>query len=132
MTNKEKIVVGFYEDVVISGKTIRAKIDTGASGSSLDSNLVELLGLGPVVGRKAIINTHGRRVRPVIMAKVNIAGKEVEAKFNIATREHLRYSILIGKNILRQGFLIDPKKKLIKSEKKIIKNTKDLLAGIKE
>ena len=123
---KEKIVIGFYEDVLIDGKTIRAKIDTGAGVSSIDSSLADILDLGPVIGHAAVVNTHGRAVRPVVMLKVEIGGKVFEAKFNIAIREHLRYPVLIGKNILRQGFIIDPKKRLKKTDKEIIKKTQDL------
>lgn len=123
---KEKIVIGFYEDVLIDGKVIRAKIDTGAGVSSIDSSLAGVLNLGPVIGRAAVVNTHGRAIRPVVMFKVEIAGKVLDAKFNIAIREHLRYPILIGKNILRQGFIIDPKKKLKKSDKPVIKSARDL------
>ncbi len=123
---KERITIGFYEDVLIDGKVIRAKIDTGAGVSSIDSSLADALNLGPVIGRAAVVNTHGRVIRPVVMLKIEIGGKVLEAKFNIAIREHLRYPILIGKNILRQGFVIDPKKRLKKTEKKIIKSTRDL------
>ncbi len=119
----EKTVIGFYEDVLIDGKIIRAKIDTGAGVSSIDSDLASILNVGPVIGRAAVVNTHGRAVRPVVMLKIEIAGRIVESKFNIADREHLRYPVLIGKNILRQNFIIDPKKRLKKSNKEIIKNT---------
>ncbi|MBT3866198.1 hypothetical protein HOF78_03830 [Candidatus Woesearchaeota archaeon] len=123
---KEKIVIGFYEDVLIDGKVIRAKIDTGAGVSSIDSSLADAIKVGPVIGRAAVVNTHGRAVRPVVMLKVEIGGKTLDAKFNIAIREHLRYPILIGKNILRQGFIIDPKKRLKKNGRKTIKKTQDL------
>ena len=124
--NVETTIIGFYEDVLIGGKLIRAKIDTGASKSSVDVKLAELLKLGPVVGRTTIINTHGRAVRPVVRTEIEMAGRNLNASFNIALREHLRYPILIGKNILRRGFVIDPKKRLKKQDKKIIRYTKEL------
>jgi hypothetical protein len=122
----EATVIGFYEDILIGGRLIRAKIDTGASKSSVDVKLAELLKLGPVVGRTTVINTHGRAVRPVVRTEIEMAGRNLDASFNIALREHLRYPILIGKNILRRGFLVDPKKKLKKQNKKIIRYTKEL------
>jgi hypothetical protein len=122
----ESTIVGFYEDVIIEGKLVRAKVDTGASKSSIDLKLAELLKLGPVIGRTTIVNTHGRAVRPIVRAGIEMAGRKLDASFNIALREHLRYPILIGKNILRRGFVIDPKKKLKKQNGEIIKNTQDL------
>jgi len=123
---KEGIIVGFYEDVLIEGKLVRAKIDTGASTSSIDGVLAKMLGLGPVVSRTTIVSSHGRGVRPVVKADVVINGKKLNAKFNIASRRHLRYPVLIGKNILRRGFIIDPKKRLKKQRNKMIKNSKEL------
>ena len=122
----ESTIVGFYEDVLIEGTLVRAKIDTGASKSSVDLKLAELLKLGPVIGRTTVVNTHGRAVRPIVRTEIEIAGRKLDASFNIALREHLRYPILIGKNILRKNFVIDPKKKLKKQYGKIIKNTEDL------
>jgi hypothetical protein len=124
--DSNKIIVGFYEDVVINGTKVRAKIDTGASVSSIDKNLAKRLKLGPVVSESVVVSSHGKGVRPVIMTTVKIAGIEINARFNLASRNHLRYSVLIGKNILRKGFIVDPEKKLKKSKDKIIKNTKDL------
>mgnify|MGYP001559238157 CR=1 FL=1 len=122
----KKRVVGFYEDVLVNGLLIRAKIDTGASRSSIDSGLADFLGLGPVLGSKAVISSHGRGIRPIVKAHVVIAGKKLNASFNMASRHNLRYPLLIGKNILRKGFIIDSAKRLKKQKQKIIKNTRDL------
>jgi hypothetical protein len=119
----EKTVIGFYEDVIICGKKIRAKVDSGAGVSSIDYDLAKKLKVGPIIGQAAVVNTSGKTFRPVIMLEVEIAGRVIEAKFNIAVRDKLRYPVLIGKNILRQDFIIDSKKKLKKSDKEIINNT---------
>ena len=119
----EKTVIGFYEDVIIHGKKIRAKVDSGAGVSSIDYDLAKKLKVGPIIGQAAVVNTSGKTFRPVIMLEVEIAGRVIEAKFNIAVRDKLRYPVLIGKNILRQDFIIDSKKKLKKSDKEIINNT---------
>ena len=124
----DKTIVGFYEDVVINGTKVRAKVDTGASTSSVDKDLAKTLKLGPVVSTSVVVNTHGSGVRSEVMANVKIAGREIRARFNIASRNHLRYSVLIGKNILREGFVVDSDKRLKKSKGKIIKNTKDLIS----
>ncbi len=124
--HKDKIVVGFYEDVVLRGRTIRAKIDSGASTSSIDAGLADFLGLGPVFGSTTVVSSHGRGIRPLLKEDIEIGGRKFNASFTIARRHNLRYPLLIGKNILRKGFLIDPTKKLKKKKIKIIKNTKDL------
>jgi len=120
----DKTVVGFYEDVAINGKIVRAKIDTGASTSSIDRSLAEVLNLGPVVSKSVVVSSHGKGVRPVVRATVKISGRKINARFNIAERNHLRYSMLIGKNILRKGFVVDSEKRLKKTKDKVIKNSK--------
>ncbi|MDP3916714.1 MAG: RimK/LysX family protein [Nanoarchaeota archaeon] len=125
---KVKTVVGFYEDVYLNGRLVRAKIDTGAGVSSVDEDLAILLKLGPVIGEAKVISSHGSGYRPVVIANVIIAGRGIDAKFNVVSRKSLRYPLLIGKNILRKGFLIDSGKKLKKQRKKIIKNSRDLIS----
>ena len=126
LKEREKKIVGFYEDVFVNGALVRAKVDTGASRSSIDSGLADFLGLGPVLGNKTVVSSHGRGMRPIVKAHVVMAGRKLNASFNIVARHHLRYLLLIGKNILRKGFIIDPAKRLKKKKQKIIKNTRDL------
>jgi hypothetical protein len=121
----DRTVVGFYEDVVLRGRIIRAKVDSGASTSSIDAGLADFLGLGPVHGSTTVISSHGRGVRPLLKADIEIGGRKLNAEFNIARRHNLRYPLLIGKNILRKGFVIDSAKKLKKRKISIIKNTKE-------
>jgi hypothetical protein len=112
----KKIIVGLTENIRIDAKdgknkTIKAKIDTGASKSSMDINLASELKLGPVVGTKLVKSAHGNSLRPMIVATINLAGKKIKARFTLADRKHLRYKVLVGVNILKRGFLIDPLKK---------------------
>ena len=100
----EPIKIGFYEDIIIDGKTVRAKIDTGASTSSIDNSLASILNLGPVIKRSTVVSSNGKTVRPVFKLKIELAGKKIESKFNVASRKHLRYAVLIGKNIIRSVF----------------------------
>ncbi|MEK6861879.1 MAG: RimK/LysX family protein [Nanoarchaeota archaeon] len=107
---ENKIVVGYLEKVKINGKEVIAKIDSGATRSSIDLDLASELKLGPILKKSIIVSSHGRSVRPVIKAKIEIGGKKINAFFNISSRSHLIYKILIGRNILNKGFLIDPSK----------------------
>ncbi len=66
------------------------------------------LKLGPVIKSKLVKSAHGNKLRPVINVKVKLAGKKMNAEFTLADRSHMKYRCLIGQNILKEGFLIDP------------------------
>lgn len=109
-----KIVIGLAEKVSIhrSGikKNVVSKIDTGATKSSIDTNLAAELKLGPVIKSKLVKSAHGSKLRPIIEATIELAGKKIKSEFTLADRAHMKYRILIGQNILKDGFLIDPTK----------------------
>jgi len=108
-----KVVVGLVEEVKINSssgkfKKLLAKIDTGATKSSIDTRLAEQLELGPVTQSKMIKSAHGNRIRPVIDVEIEMEGKKIKEEFTIADRSHMSYPVLIGQNILVRGFIIDP------------------------
>lgn len=123
----EKIIVGLTEKVKFETKegkkrTVIAKIDTGASKSSLDLKLASELKLGPVIKSKLIKSAHGNRLRPIVPAIIKLAGKKMKAHFTLADRGHLRYRVLIGINVLKRGFLVDPSKKTSNNQNPIKNN----------
>lgn len=108
-------IVGLIEKVTITGnedksKKMYARIDSGAEKSSLDMNLAKDLNLGPIIHKKVIRSAHGKMLRPVMEAVIILADKQIKAHFTIADRIHMKYKVLVGQNILKQGFLIDPQK----------------------
>ena len=109
-----KVVIGLEEKVRIhnnSGKKIAvAKIDTGATKSSIDTSFASELNLGPVIKSRLVKSAHGSKLRPIIEATIELAGKKIKSEFTLADRAHMKYRILIGQNILKDGFLIDPTK----------------------
>ncbi len=109
-----RTVIGLVERVSIKfngGKRgVIAKIDTGATKSSIDTGLASELKLGPVIKSKIVKSAHGSKLRPIIEATIELAGKKIKSEFTLADRAHMKYSILIGQNILKNGFLIDPNK----------------------
>lgn len=107
---ENKTIIGYLEKIKIQGKDVVALIDTGATRSSIDLELASELKLGPIIKKSTIVSSHGKSVRPVIKAKVEIGGKKINAFFNISARTHLSYKVLIGRNILRNRFLVDPTK----------------------
>ncbi len=110
----EKKIIGLTTRVVIFGKQgkkeVVARVDTGATKSSIDKALASELDLGPALTHTRVKSVHGVRYRPVLTADILIAGELRHAEFNIAEREHMKYKVLIGQNILKRGFLIDPSK----------------------
>ncbi len=102
-----KTILGAFEKIKINGVGVVAKIDTGASRSSIDESFAESLKVGPVLKRSIIVSSHGKSVRPVIKAHVDIGGRRINAFFNISKRSHMRCRVLIGRNILKRGYLVD-------------------------
>lgn len=107
-----RTVIGLAEKVNVKHrdgkKSVIAKIDTGATKSSIDTNLAAELRLGPVIKSKLVKSAHGSKLRPIIEAEIELAGKNIKSEFTLADRAHMKYRILIGQNILKDGFLIDP------------------------
>ena len=116
----EKITLGLTEKIVIYGHDephpVISKIDTGATKSSIDLNLALNLKLGPVVESRIVKSAHGNKLRPVVDVDILLGDKKVRAKFTLADRSHMKYKVLIGINILKSGFLIDPNLRIPKGE----------------
>ncbi len=107
-------IIGLVEPVTIKGKTTKekhlARIDTGAAKSSIDSRLVYKLKLGPVLSVNKVSNAHGTTLRPVIEAEIKLKRRKIKSLFTVADRSNMKYAVLIGRNVLKQEFLIDPSK----------------------
>jgi hypothetical protein len=113
----EKAILGLTEKVTIFGNNRRridvtARIDTGATNSSIDINVAEKLELGPIKRTKLVKSASGKGRRAIVAVKVKLDNKVLEDDFTLAERGHMTYPVLIGQNILKKGnFLIDPNKK---------------------
>ena len=112
----KRTVLGLTEKITVIGKNKKkrramARIDTGATKSSIDKDLVASLKLGPIIDRTLVKSASGSETRPVLNAGIVIKGKKIKSKFTVANREHMTYKVLIGQNILKKHkFLIDPTK----------------------
>lgn len=111
---KEKTIIGLTTRVILFGKQgkkeVLARIDTGATKSSIDEHLSRELGLGPTLKHALVKSAHGTKRRSIVLADIMIGGEMMRAEFTQADRAHLKYPVLIGQNILKKGFLIDPSK----------------------
>ncbi|PIN87490.1 hypothetical protein COV12_03570 [Candidatus Woesearchaeota archaeon CG10_big_fil_rev_8_21_14_0_10_32_24] len=111
----KRVILGLIESIKIltdkEEELVIARIDTGATTSSIDMYLAEKLGLQISDEEKIVKSASGIEKRQMVFAKIAIGGYEIEDYFTLADRHHLTYSVLIGQNILKQGeFIVDPLK----------------------
>jgi len=110
-----RTVVGLNERITVFGpkgkKEVMSRIDTGATKSSIDVKLAADLKLGPILKSKIVKSASGNTLRPVIATEITLANKRIKSEFTLADRSHMKYSVLIGQNILKDNkFLVDPAK----------------------
>lgn len=108
-------ILGLVEKIVVAGKkkvSAHALLDTGASMSSVDMKLAADAGLGPVVKIKDVKFASNKSVnrRVVVKATITLGGKSFDTEVNLQDRSHMRFPVLIGRNILSGNFLIDAEK----------------------
>ena len=111
----ERVILGLTESVTIIGtkeeKQVIARIDTGATASSIDSSLAKELGFEAIEKFKIVKSASGTKRRPMALVKIRLDGSVLEDEFTLADRSHMTYPVLIGQNILKKGnFLVDPNK----------------------
>lgn len=102
--------VGAFEEVEVHGlngknMTVKAKIDTGADGSSIDETLAHELGLTDsdnVLYYDYFRNALGRKRRKIVGVTFIMAGRRVKTQISIADRSRLRTKMLIGRRDLKQ------------------------------
>lgn len=112
---------------------IKAKVDTGAQTSALhateivefdrdgapwvrfkvqpwqadeeDPVAVEL----PVHDQRLVRSSSGHaESRPVVLVTLGLAGRELEVELTLTDREEMVFRMLIGREALQQGFVVDP------------------------
>ncbi|HDD46432.1 MAG TPA: hypothetical protein ENG42_03070 [Candidatus Aenigmarchaeota archaeon] len=116
MSSKCKQVVGLVEKIKIVGndKAIEtlALMDTGAIRTSIDMSLAAEAKLGPIVGIEKIKQSSTKRStkRPIVEAIIELKGKRFKKKVNLQDRSHMRYLAIIGRDILKGNFIVDPEK----------------------
>ncbi len=122
---EEKIVVGEVEDVILLPWRVKlpARIDTGASLSSLDARDLKVrdgfaefklskkyggiqLRL-PIVDWLTIRSSEASEKRPIVEVELCIGSKRVLTRVNLNDRSTVRYPLLIGRNALKENFLVD-------------------------
>lgn len=114
---EKRPILGLTEEIILIAspekgskkEKVKARIDTGATLSSIDEELAYKLGIDTIIRQKIVKSASGKSTRPVVKAIAKIHGTEIEGEFSIADRKNMKYKVLIGQNHLKQGnYLVDP------------------------
>lgn len=121
----DKITIGEVEEVILLPWRVKlpARIDTGAATSSLDArdlkvknNIAEFKlpkkygGLSlrlPVIGWQDVRSADFKEKRPVVEIKLCMGPKLIHAQVTLNDRSTVRYPLIIGRNILKDNFVVD-------------------------
>ncbi|QDE30985.1 MULTISPECIES: RimK/LysX family protein [Shewanella] len=137
-------IVGQVEMMTVakSGLMFQARMDTGAVNTSLHAVDLKIIGgtskkmknnIGKVIefttenekGEKqrmqaeivstsSVKNSQGTETRYMVKLDVGFVGKQHNVHVNLRDRSHMNYKLLIGRNFLRRGYVVDVShKKLI-------------------
>ena len=143
MTNKAhpSIVAGWREWVSLPSAGvpwIKAKLDTGARSSTVHAYDVTVSGEGanervrfrlqpwqesrqdsvvvecPVHDRRHIRSSSGHaEERIVVIMSITLLGRTVDAEMTLTNRDAMGFRMLIGRQALRQGFIVDSSKSFL-------------------
>ncbi len=109
----DAVVVGRVEWVELHNTAnrnrteVRAKIDTGADGSSIDTALAQQLGFDLANAPKKIVKSAlGREERPIVNLAIRVGGRRIETRATVNDRANLETPMLLGARDL-EGFLVD-------------------------
>jgi len=110
----KKKLIGLVEFVIVKGKKgsvkKRALFDTGSTRTSVDVRTAAKAGLGPIISSVKVRSSHSPRGyarRAVAEATIIVKGKKIKTGVSIDDRGGLPYSVLIGRDIIHNNFLID-------------------------
>ncbi len=131
MAKKEKEIIGRIDKVDLPDfgvENINAKVDTGATRSSLHCEQVRLEGKtlyfkirtedgGKEFGsdewmQKKIRSSNGKaEMRYIIKTKLRMFGKSYIVTFSLTDRSKMRYPLLIGRTFLEDRYIVDVSEK---------------------
>ena len=114
-------VVGWREWVglpEIQRLPILAKIDTGAWSNTLHAAGIEIIESVPesrIIDKwRRIRDTGGHEtLRPVIRTTIEIASRDFDVEMCLADRSQLKHRMILGRNFLRLGFIVNPSRQCI-------------------
>jgi len=123
--DKTKTVIGAVEEVVLFpwGLKLPARIDTGSGMTSLDvrgltikkkiaqfrlpdkygNTLISL----PVIRYSKVRSADSRERRPVVEIELCLGSKRMRVEANLNDRSQLTYPLNLGRDVIKQGFIVD-------------------------
>ena len=128
---EEKTVLGGVEDVILLpwGIKLAARVDTGAAKSSLDAREIKVHddviefklpekygGLQirlPNIGWRHIRTPEGLERRPLVELEICLGSKRFRTLVNLTDRSMVKYPLILGRNFLKENFLVDVKRERI-------------------
>jgi RimK family alpha-L-glutamate ligase len=102
----ESKVVGYTEEVLVSGTSgterVIAKSDTGATRTSIDTQLAADIGAGPIKSMTKVKSGSMKRgkARPVVDIVVAVGGDRHTVAASLEDRGHMDHALLLGRDIL--------------------------------
>ncbi|GGP39847.1 hypothetical protein GCM10009347_04490 [Shewanella algicola] len=141
--NSQAIVVSQIETMTVanSGLMFKARIDTGAGNTSLHAVDLEVIGgesvnmkqnigktiafttvneqgdkkrmQAEIVSTSTVRNSQGRETRYMVKLDVGFPDSLHNVYVNLRDRSHMNYKLLIGRNFLKKGYLVDVSRKKI-------------------
>ena len=99
-------IIGYIEDVVVSGTSgstqAKAKSDTGATRTSIDTSLAAEIGAGPIKSMTRVKSgsLKSGKARPVVDLVIGIGGTQHTVTASVEDRSHMDYPLLLGRDIL--------------------------------
>jgi len=140
VTHDNHVVIGRLEKVHIMAADMskKARIDTGAKTTSIDAQEIETflrdgkewVGFtfnnqriqAPLV-RMVRIKRHGGKPirRPVVELELQLAKITKKVEVTLANRARYHYPILIGRNFLRNHFIVDVNRIFVSSSNRVLK-----------
>lgn len=131
-------IVGWREWVSLPGlgvPWVKAKLDTGARSSAIHAFDIEPFerdgddwvrySIHPwqrtaeeavecesrVIAQRSIRSSSGHtEVRHVVSMDISLAGRVVTSEVTLSRRDEMGFRMLVGREALRQGFLVDPRR----------------------
>jgi len=99
-------VIGYIEDVIVSGTSgstqVKAKSDTGATRTSIDTGLAADIGAGPIKSMTRVRSgsVKSGKARPVVDLVIGIGGTQHTVTASVEDRSHMDYPLLLGRDVL--------------------------------
>ncbi|WP_295891033.1 ATP-dependent zinc protease [uncultured Vibrio sp.] len=142
-TEDGKLILGDQEWVYIPGlkQSFKARVDTGATTSSVSAqDIVQFerdgkdwvkfkLDMGETLSKEIALpiqrwvkirqaSSEESEKRPVIVAWVQVGDLKEKTEFTLSDREHMKFSILLGRSFFKDVAIVDVSKKFVQDKYK--------------